>query len=285
MVRAEYERCLKSVGEDIYSSSTTLGLYDVLRAHFLIVDYFVLEGEGLGGVGPRDITLLHSALSRQMVGLGVIQKWTTKFEVCATLLFGLIMDHPFHDANKRTAFLSSLYYLYRMNRVPSVGHAIFENFTVDIADHRLGNYARYDSFVKDGIPDPEVRFISYWLRSNTRNMDKRFYYITYRELKSILNSFDCDIRNPVGNYIDIFMKITVRKGFLQRKVSEEKKVGQIGFPGWGRQVGQGAIKTVRKVCELIPDRGIDSQVFYRGLDDMQSLVAHYQEPLRHLAHR
>jgi hypothetical protein len=91
----------------VAKGALTLGMHDVLKAHFLIADFFFAEGEGIGGVGPRDLDLLHSALYRQHVTLGGTAKWDTKFDVCATLLYGLIKDHPFHDANKRTAFLSA----------------------------------------------------------------------------------------------------------------------------------------------------------------------------------
>lgn len=64
-----------------------------------------------------------------------------------------------------------------------------------------------------------------------------------------------------------------------------QKVGQIGFPGWGAQVRVSAMKTVRGVCELTPEFGIDSQVFFKDLSDLESLIAHYQEPLRRLADR
>jgi prophage maintenance system killer protein len=284
-VRIEYQRWMDAVPDDPYLSATTLGIHDVLRAHFLIANYFYLEGEGLGGIGPRDLWLLHSAISRQHVGLGVVRKWTTKFEVCATLLYGLIMDHPFHDANKRTAFLSALYYLHRSGRIPSVSHKEFEDFAVEIADHKLGKYARYASMIKDKDRDAEVRFISYWLKTHTRDMDKRFYAITYRDLKRLLNAFGCDIVDPSGNYIDVVKEFIIPAGFLRKQRVEVRRVGQIGFPGWGGQVGQGAIGTVRKVCELTPAKGVDSQVFFRGVDDLQTLIVHYEEPLRHLADR
>jgi hypothetical protein len=63
------------------------------------------------------------------------------------------------------------------------------------------------------------------------------------------------------------------------------RLSQIGFPGWGKQVNQGAIKTVRLTCELTAKDGIDSQVFFREVDDLEKLIAHYQEPLRRLADR
>jgi len=105
-IETEYKRWKNLIGSgDPYQSSETIGLQEVLAAHFLIIDYFAEKKYGIGGVGPRDLDLLHSALSRQFTGYGGAKKWSGLYENCATLMFGLIMNHPFHDANKRTAFL------------------------------------------------------------------------------------------------------------------------------------------------------------------------------------
>ena len=65
-VEREYQRWTKIVGfDDPYHADDTVGLHDVLKAHFLLIDYFVEKNYAIGGVGPRDLDLLHSALSRQ----------------------------------------------------------------------------------------------------------------------------------------------------------------------------------------------------------------------------
>ncbi len=109
-LRTEYERWTRLIGDDDpYLGPWCVGIHDVLRAHFLIIEHFwENEGEGVGGVGPKDLNLLHSALSRQSVGYGGRQKWDERLQVCATLFYGLVLDHAFHDANKRTAFLVAL---------------------------------------------------------------------------------------------------------------------------------------------------------------------------------
>src|SRR5258708_5167506 len=103
-LKEEYERWKNEIGpNDPYDGPTTIGIHDVLRAHFLLLDFFTTEvGDGIGGIGPRELNLLHSAVSRQTAGFGGHAKYSDKYEVCATLFFGLIMNHPFHDANKRT---------------------------------------------------------------------------------------------------------------------------------------------------------------------------------------
>lgn len=287
-VQKEYERWLNEVGdEDPYVSDDTIGIQEVLRAHFLIADYFYAEGEGIGGIGPKNMELLHSALYRQFVGFDGKYKWTSPFDKCATLMYGLIKDHAFYDANKRTAFLVSLYLMQKKNRCPYVPQKEFEDFTVEIADNRLGKYRRYADMKKKGIEDAEVLFISDFLKRKTRNVDRRYYSVTYRELNKLLNRFEFGLSNPKKNFIDVVRYEKRRKylGIAGRHETNEVKLAQIGFPGWKSQVGKGAINTVRNVTELIAENGVDSETFFHGSDTMESLIDRYHAPLRRLADR
>src|SRR5262249_62269954 len=87
----------------------------------------------------------------------------------------------------------------------------FEDFLVEIADHQLDNYARYQELCKQGKPDPEVDMISRWLRSRTREIDTRQYTITYRELKRILASKGFDLVEPYKNTVNVVQYQTRRR--------------------------------------------------------------------------
>jgi death-on-curing family protein len=273
-IEAEYHRTLAQIADpDERQAPDCLTANDVLKAHFLIANYFLLEGSGLGGVGPRDIGLLLSAISRQTVEFGGKRKWMDTYSRCATLLFGLIKNHPFHDANKRTAFLSALFQLDRVGRCPSVSQQEFEDLMVDVADSALTKYARYNALVREGDPDPEVKFMAWYLRQKTRNIDKRYYAVTYRELQAILLGYGFSLEDPSGNHINII------------HLADGKSWGQIGFPRWGAHVGKGAIRTVREATRLTYNNGIDSEAFFRGVDPMRKLISIYHEPLMRLAER
>ncbi len=285
-VKAEYERWRVHFGDhDPYTANNNIGIRDVLRAHFLIADYFYGQGFGIGGIGPRDPNLLHSAVYRQFTGFDGTDKWETSFERCATLLFGLIKDHPFHDANKRTALLVLLYFLYLINRTPTIGQKELEDFIVEIAEDRLRQYRRLQS-LQSRTDDPEIYFIADYLRRHSRMLDKRYYTITYAELDSRLRGFGYCLSNPHKNLIDI-CRIEKSRGFLGfgKETTRFVTVAQIGFPSWKRQVGKGAIATVRRKTGLTPEKGVDSESFYRGTDPLYSLIAEYAGPLERLAHR
>mmetsp|Transcript_29475 Transcript_29475/g.57757 ORF Transcript_29475/g.57757 Transcript_29475/m.57757 type:complete len:251 (+) Transcript_29475:2422-3174(+) len=246
------------------------------------------SGEGVGGYGPKDYGLLISALSRQFVGFEGQLKWSSVPDRAATMLFGLIQNHPFHDANKRTAYLSTVHYLYRNGYLITVTEKALEDLTVLIATNGLRKFPRFRELAKKDT-DPEVRFLSHYLRQNTRKIDRQQYFITYRELEKILKRYDAWLENPHDNSIDLMRWETVKKknGFFSKVStgSEARRVCALGFPGWTKQVGKGRISHIRKVLDLTPEFGVDSQAFFKDVDDMRVLIEMYEGALERLAYR
>lgn len=285
-----YEKSLEQVAHfEAGISPNDLSAKEVLRAHFCIADHFSKEGEGIGGVGPKDIGLLLSALSRQHVGIGSTLKWTTPHDKAATLLFGMIMNHPFHDANKRTAYLSTIHYLFQSGYLITVSEKALEDMTVLVANNGLGKFPRFRELKKKG-DDPEVRFLSHYLRQNTRKIDRQQYLVNYRQLEKILRRYDAWMENPHNNQIDVmhWEEIVVsKKGFFKKEktTKEIRRACVLGFPGWNKQVGKGRIKHVRDALGLTPENGVDSQSFFKDVDDMQVLLEIYEGALRRLADR
>lgn len=286
-VAREYERVCATFAKRtqlLYSPyGSCLQISDILRAHFLIANHFLVEGYGIGGIGPRDDALLESAAYRQVVSLDGKAKWQDWHEICATLFYGLIMGHAFHDANKRTAFLSLLYQLQIQGWCPSVDQKEFEDFTVDIADHRLQSHRKFPEFASRYPDEHDVKYIGYWIRRHIRKIDNNERTISFRELKSILNRYGYTLDNPHGNRIDV---VLLRQcGESSPKEMEEVRVGQMGFPSWSKQVSKGDLKAVRELTGLTPDAGVDAAAFFDGLDPMQKLITTYHEPLLRLANR
>lgn len=288
-VEQEFERWIALTGsQDPYATNVSLGIHDILRAHFLIIDFFSHErdGEGVGGVGPKDLNRLHSAVYRQFISFEGKEKWPSAFEKCATLVFGIVKDHPFHDANKRTGFLVLLYFLERLGRIPKIKQKEFENFIVDIVENKFDNYPRYRD-LKKSCQDPDIQFIADYIKRNSRELDRRTYTVTFHELNQIIKPYGFELTNAKGNYIDV-IKIEYKPkylGLLGPQIRTETRIAQIGFPGWKRQVTRNALRTVRDATELTPKNGIDSQVFYQGADPLHALIDRYSEPLRRLADR
>ncbi len=283
-LQSEFDRYINLVGTSDLHNAHALDVHDVLKAHFLIAEFFAESGNKLVVVGPRDVNLLHSALGRQHAGYGQERKWATPIQMAATLFYGLIKDHPFHDANKRTALLSLLYHLSLIRLVPTCNQKKLERLAIKVASNTLVPNRKYGRRDSDYI----VMTIARFLKNNTREYNKKFYYVTYRKLRFILNRFGYDLQNPKGNTIDIVRTeeppSILRTLRLIRKPLNVK-VAQIGFPGWTKEVGKGAIKTVRQQTGLTAERGIDSSTFFKGQDPIDCLISQYQEPLINLASR
>ena len=278
----DYNRWLPiAMEEDSCISECKVIVSDVLRAHYTIVDYFLEDGRdesAVGGIGPRDMPLLVSAVSRQAVVFDEREKWRDDIQKAATLTYGIVKNHPFHDCNKRTGLLSLMYYMYLLSRVPKVKQREFEKLMLLIADNKLQTIQGVLR-VKAG-EDLEVRIIEEFIRKKTRRMDKRHYFVTFNELQSILGRFGFGLDNPKGNFIDLVRCDEDKKGSVSYH-----KIATLGFPGWTRKVALKDLKAVRKKTGLTAENGYDSAVFYRGIDPLKVLVDDYSGPLRRLANR
>jgi prophage maintenance system killer protein len=278
-VKKEHARWSAIVGaEDPYVGRYTIGLHEVLQAHFLLAEYFAQVGEGIGGIGPKDLHLLHSARSRQTMEFGGTVRWSDRIDVCATLMFGLIKNHPFHDANKRTAFLTSLLHLQKIGRTTIVSHRDYEDFTVAIADNKL---AQYDFYERMSSPDKDIKAIAHFLKRSTRNIDLASKIVTYQELNRILGGRGLRLESPRGNRIAL-VRLLDENG---RPFVKPIRIAHVGFHGWTKQASMKDINIIREAAKLDAKHGYDSQSFFNGLDDPLTLIRKYREPLERLAYR
>ncbi len=147
------------------------------------------------------------------------------------------------------------------NYLPSVNITEIEDFIVEIADFKRSNSRHLT-----------IEEIAPKFKSMFRKQDSRIsYVVTFSELQGLLQKHGCSIANPRGNYINVY------RG--------NERISQIGFPGWSKEVSRNAISTVRKSLGLIPENGVDAQVFFKGADPLSALIGEYEEPLHRLAYR
>lgn len=279
-LRRSYNRAIKSLGPDPFEGQTIISVDDVLCAHYLIADTFSRDGEPLALIGPKSNHLLLSALGRQITGFGSILKWSTEFEKCASLYFGLIKNHPFHDGNKRTAFLIALFYLYKIRRVLNVKAKEYERLAERTAANELEKYTYFSKFQKKA--DPEILFIADFFKKNTREVNSRLYFITYNELNRNLHPHGFYLDNPSGNSIDIMKTEEEYRGILRRPRKWPRRVTTIGFPRWTAQVSTKDMRKVLRETKLTMENFVDSEVFFKGAESMQDLIYQFHGPLKRL---
>lgn len=284
----QFDRAIERIASDdeVYIRYPVLSVRDVLAAHFLIADFFYKSGEGIGGVGPRDENLLMSTVDRQIVGSADQFKWNTPYEISATLLFGIVRNHPFHDANKRTGLVSCANLLLRSNIALTLNEDELVRFTEDVASHDLNRYPTYRDLVREPIQDPEIVFIARYLRKNSRVLSKTKHSITFRELGATLRRYGFDLADPKGNTIDV---VYTGRGPFENDIWKGWETGHricnIGFPGHSKQVSIGDVKRIRKELCLLPEFGVDSDAFFQDADLLTNLISSYEGALRRLAFR
>ena len=249
---------------------------DVLKAHYILSDYFLKRGEAVS-YGVLKFDMLSSAVSRQYVEYDGKKKWEDDYSKIATLLFGLTLDHAFHDGNKRTALLSTLWFLNKCGREVR-GEAVnyLEELVVRIASRSLSELKDFKRFAND--PDSEVMFIAQKLKSWTRKVDRRLYTVTFSELDSNLKQFGYYLGSPSGNRINVYKKA---KGISLFR-GKDCRICQIGFPSWKEQVSPRDLKHLLKETGLDSNNGVDSEVFFNGATPSYELLKQYNEPLKRL---
>lgn len=284
MVEREYKRWCGELGSDEPQHPLALRARDVLTAHFLVASHFHHLGQGIGGIGPKNLHLLHSAISRQAISFGGRDKWSSLYDVVATLFFGLIKNHPFHDANKRTALLTALYHLQSNGCVVSIHQREFEDLAVRVADNELRYYPAFRDLRKR--EDPEVLFLSGFFRRGTRAINKREFRITNRQLAVVLGRFGFRIE-PIGsNRAHVLKSVEEKHGlFGKRTRMVPHRIATIGFRDWGTEASHNDLREARRATGLTMENGYDTDVLMQGLNPMEVLIAEYREPLRRLAKR
>src|SRR5262245_34128890 len=110
---------------------------DVLAIHNELVKVFAIEADPIFPPGPRDNTLLGSAVSRPQTALGGIDKYKSVEAKAAALFHSLVKNHAFHNGNNRTALVSLLVFLEQNERRLEVGDDELFDFVVSIANGRI----------------------------------------------------------------------------------------------------------------------------------------------------
>lgn len=269
-------------------SAFLLDYEEVLDAHFCIADFFFRENYGLGGVGPRDISILVSTVERQYTGFDGHVIFEKDYERIATLLFGIIKNHPFYDANKRSAFLCALLQLHRMGRVIKVREKEFEDLMVEIADSSIWKRSALREIVKKGSSRPEVRYLGRYLEKNSRKISRVNKTIKFRQLRGLIEQNGFSFRDPFKGTINIVKteERRVSRFWLKDRVETTSTVvGNIAYHGEGVDVPDNTLRRVRQMCGLTDQDGYDGEVLLRDAQPTFQLISSYRNSLQRLAYR
>lgn len=211
---------------------------------------------------------LASAVARQQAGLGKFRKHTTIPAVAATLFYGLALNHPFENGNKRTALVAMLVFL-QQNRTLLVGAS-----EDDLYDMATG-VAAHEFPLPPGIArdsDSEVEAIAAWLAERTRPLERGDRSMMFRDFKAQLESQGCEFGAPGKNFIKVF-----------RQTDEGRRSARMGYPKANFNVGVQDVKRVRNALLLDESHGFDSGAFYE--DSLEAVVDGFVNTYRQVLDR
>lgn len=197
----QYNYDLKnSITEETFEKPL-INVEDVIKAHYFIADYFLDESSEKVekmSYGVKSQHLLGSAVGRQICGYAGRKKYDNPIEICSTIFYGLVTDHPFVDGNKRTALLVLLYQLQLYGYFPKDEIKKFEELVVSVAGRSLSTKHRstYKKFHEDNIVDNEVLTIAYELRRLTEKTNRSYH------LNFCMKDF-CDNMKAIGVHYEL----------------------------------------------------------------------------------
>ncbi len=276
-LKDDYEFIVREFSPEDNHSEGRISELDVLKAHYVLSDFFLKHGEAVR-YGVLNYPMLSSAVGRQDVEFDGHKKWTDQFHKMATLVYGLTKDHAFQDGNKRTALLALLLQLNQFKRELAVDKSFLENLIVNIASGNLEFYKEYKQY-RDS-DDPEIEVIAHKLRNWTRARDTRLYTITYSDLNTSLHRFGVTLEEPKGNSIGVYIERDTKTFFVSKK--KKVRVCLIGFPGWKKQICDKDLKDLLRTTGLTPDNWVDSAVLFKGETPIYELIREYRGPLERL---
>lgn len=273
-----YNREKDLICDKDYDSSYIITVEDVLKAHYLICEYFENETGEKSLYGLKNYNLLASAVARQSVSLGNFYKYNSGIEKEATVFYGLVKNHAFHDGNKRTALLSLLYFLLNIGRRPVVKQTEFEMLTERVASDEYFKYKKWNDFSKNykgETIDLKIDFIAKLLIKFTVKKDDSYKALTYRELDTMLHPYGFYLE-PCGSQE---VNLCYRKKNWKGK-EEVVKLYQIGFKGWTKQIYEKSFKCL--MAEIKKKVDIDIGTIIRGGEPMYKLIETFAGPLSRL---
>lgn len=280
-----YKEALKKC-HDIEIGSEYMNVSDILKAYYILADYFTdrsayQETEYAGMlIGVRDCNLIASAVGRQVTGIGERLKYTDKLDICATLFYGLVLNHAFYDGNKRTALLVLLYQMYKYGYYIIGNFKKLEDLVVSTAENSIPS--KYENIYKkfrrqeDKSGYAVVKTLSYILRRLVTKKNYSFRMnINMKEFCQRLASVGVQYSRD-GMKIKFTRTITYWFG-----LKSEKMAYSVNFYGWTRNVEPGMANDVVRNLKLLDEYpsfqsiGDDSSSIYKIIGD-------FETPLRRL---
>ncbi len=262
-LRSKSERpVIKEREQNVYCNFTQIGKEvtpimhlseeEILKIHEELADDFQTHGDPISPRGVKDQELLNSALFHPQTAYGGKNKYSSIEGSAAALMYSLISNHCFHNGNKRTALVAFLVFLEKHGRCMTCVDSELFKISVQIADHKICDGQRMSS-------DMETFRLAKWIHQNSKVQKWDERPISFKKLRKVLNSFDCNFLD--GGRIERSIEYTNFLGLRRRKKLISRVLGNKNIND-GVEISKGLIKVLREDLQLNAENGIDSDAFY-----------------------
>lgn len=232
-----------------------------MATHFELVRMFQKEKDPIVPAGVRDENLLRSAVERPGTSLGNTEKYRSIEAKAAALFHSLMMNHPFHNGNKRTALVATLRFLDRHDRRIAASDDEVFAFVIDVASH-MGLFS--------GPTDDVVEAIEAWLNDHLAGV--RHMPRTMRTTDFLLSCEKAGatyrktgdggswlVRGPNGKSLRVHGSTNQLEGIVVKRYLQKLGLGETAA-------------------------GIYADEFEDGIDPDQELMRRFRKVLKRLAH-
>ena len=261
-------------GEPVAAGISAL---EALTAHYLLAEFFHDDACGAGNIGPRDegCHLLHSALGRQNIEFFGEAKWQNHFERAATLMFGLVKNHPFRDGNKRTGLLLTLCLLEKHGYMPR-SPEVWEDFVVSVASDDYKNSADYVKFMATShcpAQDLDIYFLARRLQTLTIARTREEFPLSYRHLNRVLEGYGFTFQARGAHDLALYSQ------------TSRQIMGMVRIYQMNDLVNPVQLEKIRGLAGLSARQGISNEDFYRNVNRLEPLLMEFRHVLRNLQAR
>lgn len=249
----------------------------VLAVHRALEEDARFSGDPISPPGVKDEALLSSAVHRPQTSLGSHRKYESVEMAAAALFHSIVLNHAFHNGNKRTGLVSLIAFLDAHKIVLTCSRAELFKMTLRVASHGLVPASA------DNLADREVLAIAHWIKSNSRTVDRHERPMQWLKLRKRLRELGCECTpaQGVGNRMNITRTVEERTTVL-RRTKRRVLTTQVACAGDGTDAAKNTIHKIRADLHLDDEHGYDSAAFY---DDavVDSFIAEYRDILKRLS--
>lgn len=268
----------------------TLTTDEIEELHKILCDNYNLlpEMEPVSPPGIKNRDMLESAVSRQLVGSGDYYKYPDIFSNCATLVFGLVKNHSFHNGNKRIGFLALIKHLYSNGYVirPYIKHQEIYELLRSLADSSLEEHsAVYNKhFYKQHkkvkwTDDIQIKYLTLWLRQNVEHKNTKIKQktISVNELERLLRTKNLTTKFS-GKYLSISKRTSILQDLFGKKAFNKDYIIKDE-----KNVPLNLVEQMRKDFSISFLDGVDNSTFYNDEDIINSEIVSYKKIIYKLA--